>query len=119
MPFKLQCCCSKHSEWGYGAVAPKDLYALTYLEAKFCGSGQWSTSGHKERKRKICKFCGDRLALERKCEMLGVSNMGRRTRQYCIFIFMVSRTLYLINFTFHVVNWTFYEVYWNFCMINY
>ena len=45
--------------------------------------------------------------------------MGRRTRQYCIIISMVSWTFYVVNFTFHVVNWTFYEVYWNFCVINY
>ena len=75
MPFVSTCCCSQHSVWGHGSVGPKDLFAPSYMEGKMCGSGKWSTSGHKDRKRKICRFCRDRIALERKCEALEVSQV--------------------------------------------
>ncbi|KAJ7380597.1 hypothetical protein OS493_009064 [Desmophyllum pertusum] len=69
-PFTRACCCPQHSEWGYGPIGAKELYSVTYIEGKFCGLGKWSLTGHKERKRKICKFCRARIKLERKCDSL-------------------------------------------------
>ena len=50
----------------------KQMFNATYTEEKLCGTGKWSSSGHKERKRKICTFCRERIRLEKKCETLEV-----------------------------------------------
>ena len=54
----------------------KQLFSATYAEEKFCGRGKWSSSGHKERKRKICIFCRERIRVQRRCEVLEVSFTG-------------------------------------------
>jgi len=58
---------------GFGTVGIKQLLAATNREEKLCGTGKWSTSGHKERKRKICTFCRERIKLQTRCEELEVS----------------------------------------------
>ena len=73
MPFKKLCSCPHHTEWGHGDASIKELFQTTYAEEKFCAIGRFSISGHKERKRKICSFCRDRITLQRRCETLEVS----------------------------------------------
>lgn len=73
MPFKGGCCYPQHEEWGFGNVGLKQLFAVSYKEGKWCGIGKWSVTGHKERKRKICCFCRERIQLQTRCEALEVS----------------------------------------------
>ena len=59
-------------EQGHGDVSIKELFQTNYTEEKFCGIGWFSSSGHKEQKRKSCIFCQDRIQLQRRCETLEV-----------------------------------------------
>ena len=77
MTFKRNCCCPRHKEWGFGVVPAKDLFRPTYHENKFCGTGKWKSS-HRERKEKSCKFCRERIELQRKFESLEVSTTSKR-----------------------------------------
>ena len=63
MPFKKLCCGPQDVEWGYGDASIKQLYNPTYEAEKFCGAEKWNSVGHKERKRKICVFCRNRIQL--------------------------------------------------------
>ena len=57
----------QHVEWDrFGTAGPKQFFALTYLEGKFCSTGKWSCNGHKKCKRKICALCGDRIKLQKR-----------------------------------------------------
>ena len=72
MPFRKLCCCPHHADWGHGDPGVKQMFNATYAEEKLFGTGKWSSSGHKERKRKICTFCRERLRTEKRCETLEV-----------------------------------------------
>ena len=94
MPFKKLCCCPFHSERGHGDASIKELFQTNYAEEKFCGIGWFSSSGHKEQKRKICIFCRDRIQLQRRCETLEVCCTDfLEIRTYCC-----SRS-YCLNFS--------------------
>ena len=73
MSFRSGCCCPQHEEWGFGQVGVKKVFAATYQEERFCGAGRCSVGGHKERKRKICSLCRERIQLQMRCEALEVS----------------------------------------------
>ena len=45
---------------------------ITPRRSSVCGISWFSSSGHKEQKRKICIFCRDRIQLQRRCETLEV-----------------------------------------------
>ena len=61
-----------------------ELFQTNYAEEKFCGIGWFSSSGHKEQKRKICIFCRDRIQLQRRCETLEVCSTDfLEIRTYC------------------------------------
>lgn len=86
MPFKSICCCPQHDKWGYGSVGVNQLCMVNSVEESFCKAGNWSNVGHKERKRKICLFCRQRLLLKNKCERLEVrkySWLQRNTSSCC------------------------------------
>ena len=83
-----------HSERGHGDASIKELFQTNYAEEKFCGIGWFSSSGHKEQKRKICIFCRDRIQPQRRCETLEVCCTDfLEIRTYCC-----SRS-YCLNFS--------------------
>jgi len=77
MPFKSVCCCPQHVEWGFGQVGPKQLFSLTYQEEKYCSAGKWSIAGHKERKRKICCLCRDKIELLKRYKALEAASSSQ------------------------------------------
>ena len=68
MPPKASCCCPHHSRWGHSDGT--DLRTATAAEFKFCEVDK--DGRHKDRKRKICTSCRNRIQLEVKCDKLEV-----------------------------------------------
>ena len=73
MPFKKLCCCCFTRSGVMEMQASKSCFKqITPRRSSVCGISWFSSSGHKEQKRKICIFCRDRIQLQRRCETLEV-----------------------------------------------
>lgn len=70
MPKKASGCFPLHDNWGHVSPQDAEFRVATEKEKRFCGVN--NDGWHNDRKRKVCQFCLNRIALEVVCKHIQV-----------------------------------------------